>query len=112
MSTGTWGRKVFKFKGLKYLADLVERGDHVVPCQLMSGYCHVGIHPRSRILVGFKWDVQYYVYNCLSFELSTAPCVFSKSIRELVMVCWSDGIKLLPYLDDIMFMKSGVLQYV
>ena len=73
MSTGTWGRKVFKFEGLKYLAFLAERGDHVVSYHLMSGYCHVGLHPRSRTLVWFKWDGQYYVYNCLPFELSTAP---------------------------------------
>ena len=52
------------------------------------------------------------MYNCLPFGLSTAPWVFSKVMRELVMFWRRDGIKLLPYLDDFMFMKSGFWQCV
>jgi len=47
------GKKVFKFEELKDLADLAERGDHAAPYDLMSGYYHVGLHPRSRTFVGF-----------------------------------------------------------
>ena len=52
------------------------------------------------------------MYNCLPFGLSTTPWVFSKVMRELVMFWRRDGIKLLPYLDDFMFMKSGFWQCV
>jgi hypothetical protein len=46
------GKKVFKFvEGLKDLADLVERREHALSFDLMSGYYHVGLHPRSRISV-------------------------------------------------------------
>ena len=79
------GNKAFKFEGLKDLADLAEKGDHAVSYDLMSGYYHVGLHPRSRTFVGFKWEGKYYVYNYLPFGLSTAPWVFSKVMRELVM---------------------------
>ena len=48
------GKKVFKFEGLKDLADLAEEGDHAVSYDLMSGYYHVGLHPRSRTFVGFS----------------------------------------------------------
>ena len=50
------GRKVFKFEGLKDLADLAEKGDYAVSYDLKSGYYHVGLHPRSRTFVGFKWE--------------------------------------------------------
>jgi hypothetical protein len=72
------GKKPFKFEGLKDLADSAERWDHV------------GLHPRSRTLVGLKWEGRYYVYNCLPFGVSTAPWVFSMVIRELVMH-WKRG---------------------
>ena len=106
------GRKVFKFEGLKDLADLAEKGDYAVSYDLKSGYYHVGLHRESRTFVGFKWEGKYYTYNCLPFGLSTAPWVFSKVMRELVMFWRRDGIKLLPYLDDFMFMKSGFWQCV
>jgi hypothetical protein len=78
------GQKAFKFEELKDLADLFERGDHAVSYDLLSGCYHMGLHSRSRIFVGFKWEGKYYVYNCLPFGLLTAPWVFSKVMRELV----------------------------
>ena len=55
------GQKAFKFEGLKDLADLAERRDQAVSYDLMSEYYHVGLHPRSRIFVGFKWEGMFYV---------------------------------------------------
>jgi hypothetical protein len=79
------GKKAFNFEGLKDLADSAVKGDHAVFYDLMSGYYHVGFHPRSRTFVGFKWEGKYCVYNRLLFGLSTAPWVFSKLMRELAM---------------------------
>ncbi len=41
-----------KLEGLKDLADLAVRGDYAVSFDLLSGYYHVGLHPRSRTLSG------------------------------------------------------------
>jgi hypothetical protein len=78
-------KKFFKLEGLKDLSDLAEKGGYAVSYDLMSGYYHVGLHLRSRTFVGFKWEGKYYTYNCLPFGHSTAPWVFSKVMRELVM---------------------------
>ena len=67
----------------------------------------MALHPDSRRFVGFKWEGRYYQCNCFSFELSTAPWVFSKIIRELVMFWRSRGISILPYLDDFLFLIMG-----
>jgi hypothetical protein len=80
------GKKAFKIEELKDLAFMAERGDHAVSYDLMSGYYHVDLHPRSRTFVGFKWEGQYFVYNCLPFGLSTTPCFFLKVMRGLVML--------------------------
>jgi hypothetical protein len=58
---GYLGKKAFKFEGLKDLSDLAERGDHAVSYDLMSGYYHVGLDPRSMTFVGFMWGGRYYV---------------------------------------------------
>ena len=101
------GKKRFRMEGLKDLAHLAEKGDHAVSYDLMSGYYHVCLHPESRTFVGFKWEGKYYTYNCLPFGLSTAPWVFTKVMRELVMLWRRDGVRVLPYLDDFMFMTHG-----
>ena len=48
------------------------------------------------------------MYNCFPFGLSTIPWVFSKVITELVIFWRREGISVLPYLDDLMFMKQGL----
>ena len=96
-------KRVFKFEGLLDLADIAERGDQSVSYDLKSGYYHVGLHPASRRFVGIQWEGLYYEYTCLPFGLSTAPWVFSKVMRELVMYWKRGGVRLLPYLDDLYF---------
>jgi hypothetical protein len=66
-------KKVFKLEGLKDLADLAKKGDHVVSNDLMSGYYRVGLHPRSGTFVGFGWKRKYYVYNYLPVEALDNP---------------------------------------
>ena len=100
-------KRVFKFEGLSDLADIADKGDYAVSYDLTSGYYHVGLHPSSRTFVGFQWKGKYFVYNCLPFGLATAPWVFSKVMRELVMYWRGAGVKVLPYLDDFLFMKQG-----
>jgi hypothetical protein len=106
------GKKDFKFEGLKDLADLAEKGDYAVSYDLVSGYYHVGLFHASHTYVGFKWGGRYYVYSCLPFGLSTAPWVFSKAMRELVLHWRRGGIRVLPYLDVFLFMESGFWQCV
>jgi hypothetical protein len=72
------GKNVFKFEGLRNLVDLTERGDHAVSYDLMAGYYHVGLRPRSRTVVGSQWEQLYFMYNCLPFGISTSPWVSQK----------------------------------
>ena len=101
--TNYLAKKVFKFEGLSDLADIAEKGDHSVSYDLMSGYYHVSLHPATRRFVGIKWEGVYYIYTCLTFGLASAPWVFSKVMRELVMYWRRDGVRVLPYLDDFYF---------
>ena len=101
-------KKKFKLEGLVDLSDLDEKVDHAVPFDLTSGYYHVKLHPRTRTYTRFEWKGSYYFYTCLPFGLATAPWVFSKVMRELVIYYWRKGcISVLPYLDNFLFSKKG-----
>jgi hypothetical protein len=98
--------KNFKLEGLSDLADMAEKGVFPISFDLTSGYYHVGLHPRTRTYTGFNWKGEYYIYNCLPFALATAPWVFSKVMRELVMYWRRGGLIVLPYLEDFFFTKK------
>ncbi len=76
-----------------------------------SGYYHVGLHPVTQRFVRIKLEGVYYVYTCLPFGLSTSHWVFSKVMRENVMFLRRCGIRVLPYLDDLFFLKKGFRAY-
>ncbi len=88
--------------------DIAEKSDQSVSYDLNSGYYHVGLHPVTQRFVGIKLEGVYYVYTSLPFELSTAPWVFSKVMREIVMFWRRRGIRVLPYLAELFFPKRGV----
>jgi hypothetical protein len=97
----------FKFEGLSDMVDLAEKGDYAVSFDLTLGYYHVGLHPRTRAYTGFSGKGEYYQYNCLPFGMKSAPWVFSKVMRELVMYWRKSGISVLPYMDDLFFSRKG-----
>jgi hypothetical protein len=78
-------KKKFKLEGLVDLSYLDEKVDRVVPFDLTSEYYHVELHPRTRTYTRFEWKGRNYFYICLPFELATAPWVFSKVMRELLI---------------------------
>ena len=77
-------KRVFKFEGFLDLADIAKRGDHSVPYDLKSGCYHVGILPASGDLLVSNGRVILRVF-VPPVGLSTAPWVFSKVMRELVL---------------------------
>ncbi len=93
--------------GLSDLLNLAEKGDFSVAYDLTSASYQVNLHHSSKTYIGFEWEGTFYVYNCLPFGLSTALWVFSKVTREIVIFWRRKVIRILPYLDDLFFMRQG-----
>jgi hypothetical protein len=68
-----------------------------------SAYHHVPMHPDSTAFLGFEWEGQCYQFLVLPFGLSTAPRVFSTVMGHTVRFLRSQGIRLISYLDDLIF---------
>ncbi|CAI7909611.1 unnamed protein product [Closterium sp. NIES-54] len=71
---------------------------------LKSGYHHVDIHPSCWKYLGFRFDGKTYVFRSLPFGLVTAPFVFTQLIKQLARRWRAMGIRVIPYVDDILFL--------
>ncbi|CAI7877429.1 unnamed protein product [Closterium sp. NIES-54] len=71
---------------------------------LNSGYHHVDIHPSCWKYLGFRFDGKTYVFRSLPFGLATAPFVFTQLIKQLARRWRAMGIRVIPYVDDILFL--------
>ncbi|GJP73639.1 hypothetical protein CLOP_g4334 [Closterium sp. NIES-67] len=96
----------FKYEGLNRVADLARQGDWMFSIDLKSGYHHVDIHPSCWTFLGFEFDGRTYAFRSLPFGLATAPFVFTQLIKQLARRWREQGVRVIPYVDDILFLCS------
>ncbi|CAI7792704.1 unnamed protein product [Closterium sp. NIES-53] len=70
----------------------------------VSGYHHIDIHPSCWKFLGFEFDKRTYAFRSLPFGLATAPFVFTQLIKQLSRRWREQGIRVIPYVDDILFL--------
>ncbi|GJP42026.1 hypothetical protein CLOM_g1629, partial [Closterium sp. NIES-68] len=85
---------------------LVQEGDWLFTIDLKSGYHHVDIHPAFWQFLRFSLQGQDYQFHSLPFGLATAPFVFTQLIKQLTKRWRSRGIRLIQYVDDILFISA------
>lgn len=93
----------FEYEGLERVPQVVRTGDWLFSLDLKSGYHHVDIHKDSWTYLGFEWEGRFYAFRCLPFGLADAPFIFTMVIRQLARRWRTQGIRMIPYVDDFLF---------
>lgn len=93
----------FKMEGLHLLPDLLQQGDWMVKMDLKDAYLQIPIHSNHQHLLQFIWEEKHYKFQCLPFGLSSAPRVFTKLLKPVVGFLRQIGLRLIVYLDDMLF---------
>ena len=94
----------FRMESLTDLKFLARPGDLMLSLDLTQGYHHVTIHPLDRKYLGFHWNNQFLCFNVLPFGLKPTPRIFTKVVTLLARSWRADGIRVLVYLDDWLFL--------
>ena len=76
----------FKIEGIHTLKDLLRQGDFMAKIDLKDACFAVPISAPDRKYLRFRWRENIYQFNCLSFELSCAPWVFTKITKAVMAV--------------------------
>ena len=93
-----------QMEGLHLLPDLIQQGDWMIKMDLKDAYLQVPIHEAHQCFLQFVWEGKHYKFQCLPFGLSSAPRVFTKLLKPVVALLRQIGLRLIIYLDDMLFM--------
>ena len=93
-----------RYDSLKTLKNFIRPGDYMISMDLASGYHHLGIASDDCKFLGFELDGEFYQCRALPFGLSIAPRVFTKVMRQLVRYLRFVKVRVLPFLDDFLFL--------
>ena len=81
--------------------------DWMVKMDLKDVYLQIPMHPDYQHLLQFIWGQKHFKFQCLPFDLSSAPWVFTKLLKPVVGFLRQIGLRLIVYLDDMLFMHTN-----
>ena len=100
-------------EGIHLLRNMLRPQDWLGKIDLKEAYFVIPIWVQHRKYLRFVWRDTLLEFACLPFGLPAAPRVFTKTLKPVVALLRRSGIRLIIYLDDLLFMnsdKEGLLQ--
>lgn len=96
----------FKMEDLKVVADSLRPLDFMCKIDLRDAYFAIPIHPAHQKLLCFQFKNVTYQFKCLPFGLTSAPRVFTKVLKPLIVYVRRLGLRICIYLDDMLILNS------
>ena len=97
----------FKMESISILKDILQERDFIVKLGLKDAYLTVPIHKDHQCFLQFRWENRFFQFVALPFGLSSAPWIFTKILKPVVVFLRRRGIRLIIYLDDILILNNS-----
>ena len=99
--------KHFRMEGIETVKELLRPGDWFGKIDLRDAYLQVSFAQDLRRLLRFTWRGRAFECLTLIFGLSEAPWLFTKVMRAPVRYLRKMGIRVVIYLDDLLFIADS-----
>ena len=94
----------FKMEGLHRVKALLQKNDWMAKIDLKDAFFMIPMAPQCHHLLRFRVGKRSYR---LPFGLCTAPRVFTKTLKPVVEMLRSMGLRVVIYIDDMLLMASS-----
>lgn len=97
----------FKMEGVRTLKEILKPGDWLAKVDLKDAFFTIPIHVTHRKYLWFMFQGKVYEFNCLPFGLSSAPWVFTKTLKPVIALLRELGVRLIAYIDNILILAES-----
>lgn len=96
----------FKMEDYRTALKLLNYNDYMATLDLKDAYFLISMDIHDRKKLRFQWKSQLYEFNVLPFGLCTAPYVFTKLLKPILLHLRISGHISVNYLDDFFCVGS------
>ena len=97
----------FKMEGIHNLKELVNLEHSLAKVNLKDAYFVIPIHQSHHQYLRFLYQEKCYQFQCLPFGLSSAPWVFTKTLKPVLALLREMGVRLIAYIDNILVLAES-----
>ena len=100
-------QKHFKMESLQSIKHLIHKNCFFASVDLKNAYFTIPVAKVHRKYLRFEWKGNLYEFTCLCFGLSSAPRIFTKLMKPVVVCLRRRGYTLVIFLDDMLIIADS-----
>ncbi|XP_063805737.1 uncharacterized protein LOC134984009 [Pseudophryne corroboree] len=97
----------FYMETLHSIVLALEHKDYMVSLDIQNAYLHIAIAKSHQQYLRFAIGNLHYQFQALPFGLTTVPRIFTKVMAAMTAFLRRQGIRILPYLDDLLILANS-----
>ena len=98
----------FKLEGYDEIINMIRPGDYFVSIDLQDAYLMFAMHPFYWKFLCFHFLDTRYFYKVMPFGLTSAPRIFTKVFKRVLIFLRGRGLRVTAWFDDIILMAESV----
>ncbi|XP_066590809.1 uncharacterized protein [Prorops nasuta] len=100
----------FKLEDHKIAIKLINYNCYMSTIDLKDAYYLISIDPSHRKYLRFEFHQELHEFTCLPFGLCTAPWVFTKLLKPVIVQLRKSGLQSVLYLDDFLLLGNTKME--
>lgn len=96
----------FKLEDHKTVLKLLQQDNFMATIDLKDAYYLIPVDTHYRKYLRFQFEGKLYEFTCMAMGLSTAPYVYTKIMKPVVVYLREKGLTSVLYLDDFLLLGN------
>ena len=98
----------FRLEGYDVIINMLSRNDYMVSIDLQDAFLMFNINRCFHKYLCFDWLGIRYCYTCMPFGLTSAPRIFTKVLKSVLVFLRGRGLRISAWFDDMILMADSV----
>ena len=98
----------FKLEGYDVIINMLRQHDYMISIDLKDAFLMFSMHCQFHKYLCFEWLGVRYCYTCMPFGLTSAPRIFTKVLKSVLVFLRGRGLRITAWFDDLILLADSV----